>query len=121
MEGDLVRAWKRSRKKHGWDNVEDVAVDMREMLSRFAPVPNAMAEELAIYFLPGPVDEEAVYRSEEILEILGGNWGPEGSALVDEDWEFLRELINEWAPEMDMGIVTDVMRVILERGDFRGS
>ena len=119
MEGDLARAWKRSRKKNGWDNDEDIAADMRATLVRFAPVPDGMAEELAGFFLAGPVDEESVYRSEEVLEILAGEWSPRGSALVDEDWEFLRDLVNSWALEMDMGVVTDVMRVIVDRGGFR--
>ncbi len=118
MEGDLVRAWKRSKKKHGWDNDEDIGADMRETLARCAPVPRSMAEELAAYFFPGPIDEESVYRSEELLEILTGVWAAEASALTDEDWEFLKELVNEWAVEMDMGIVTDIMKVIVERGDF---
>ena len=120
MEGDLARAWKRSKKRIGWENDEAVAAEMRGTMAKFAPVPGDMAEELADFFLPGPVDEEAVYRSEEILEVLAGEWTPVDSALTDEDWEFLGDLVDAWAHELDMDIVTDVMRIIVDRGGFHG-
>jgi hypothetical protein len=120
MVGDLARAWKRSKKMNGWENQEDIAADVREAFLRFVQVPEGMAEELSGYFLPGTVDEDSVYKSEEVLEILGLEWTPQGSALDDDDWDFLRDLVNAWALELDMDIVTGVMRTIVDRGGFSG-
>ena len=120
MDGDLSRAWKRLKKKKGWDDAEGIASELRELMIRFAPVPPGMAEELADFYLPVPVDEDAVYKSEEILELLAGTWVPEDSMLEEDDWNFLKEQVNAWAPDMDMdiAIVTDVMKVVVERGGF---
>ena len=119
MEGDLARSWKRLKKKYGWDDTEGVDAELRDTMAKFAPVPRDMGEELAGFFLTSPVDEEKIWKSEEILELLAGTWEPSGSALADEDWDYIRDLINAWAVELDMTIVTDVMRVVVDRGGFR--
>ena len=118
MDGDLARAWKRLKKKYGWNETDRIALEIRENMARFAPVPKDMGEELADYFLPSPVDEESIYKAEEILELFSGTWIPVDSALADDDWEFLKEQVNAWAVEMDMDTVTDVMRAVVERGGF---
>ncbi|MCK5249544.1 MAG: hypothetical protein KAJ98_06235, partial [Spirochaetaceae bacterium] len=112
------RAWKRLKKINGWDDTEGITAELREMMIRFAPVPPGMAEELADFFIPEPVDENVIYKTEEILELLSGTWVPENSALEEEDWKFLTEQVNAWALEMDMDIVTDVMKVVVNRGGF---
>ena len=118
MDGDLSRAWKRLKKKNGWDDTEGIASELREMMIRFAPVPPGMAEELADFFIPEPVDENVIYKAEEILELLSGTWVPENSVLEEDDWKFLKNQVNAWALEMDMDIVTDVMKVVVNRGGF---
>lgn len=118
MEGDLSRAWKRLKKKRGWEDMAGITADLRETMVRLAPIPQDMAEEMADFFLTEPVDEEILYKSEEVLEVLTGDWRPADSALTDDDWDFLRELVNAWAPELDMDVVTDVMKLIVDRGDF---
>lgn len=118
MEGDLLRAWKRLRKKYGWDDRENITAEIREMMVRIAAVPSGMAEEMAEFYLPEPVDEDAVFKSEEILELLSGSWTSENSVLEDDDWDFLREQVNAWALEMDMDVVTDVMQAVVENGGF---
>ena len=118
MDGDLSRAWKRLKKINGWDDTEGITAELREMMIRFAPVPPGMAEELADFFIPEPVDENVIYKTEEILELLSGTWVPENSALEEDDWKFLTEQVNAWALEMDMDIVTDVMKVVVNRGGF---
>lgn len=118
MEGDLARVWKRLKKKYGWDDTERVDSELRENMVRFAPVPQDMGEELAGFYLASPVDEEKIWKSEEILELLAGTWEPSGSALEEDDWDFLKDLVNAWALELDMDVVTDVMRVVVDRGGF---
>ena len=120
MEGDLTRAWKRLKKRRGWEDTAGITADIRQTMVRLAPVPKDMAEEMADFFVTEPVDEEAIYKSEEILEVLTGDWISVDSALTDDDWDFLRDLVNAWASELDMSVVTDVMRVIVDRGDFSG-
>ncbi len=118
MNGDLARAWKRLKKKYGWDDTENVDAELREDLIRFVPVPRAMGEELAEFYLASPIDEDRVWKAEEILELLVGTWSAQSSTLTEDDWEYLKEQINIWAMDIDMDIVTGVMRAVVERGGF---
>jgi len=118
MDGDLARAWKKIKKHRGWDDAAGIARDMRDTMVRNSPVPRDMGEEMAAYFLAEPVDEEAVYKAEEILELMGGTWTSVDSALDDDDWDFLKDLVNDWAVDMDMDVVNDIMRAVVDRGDF---
>jgi len=118
MNGDLSRAYKRLKKKNGWDDVEVTAKELRETMIRLSPVPAGMAEEMADFYLNDPVDSDAVYRAEEILELLSGSWIPEGSILKIDDWDFLKEQVNAWAMEMDMDVVTDVMKAVVSNGGY---
>ncbi|PIE05180.1 MAG: hypothetical protein CSA76_00385 [Spirochaetales bacterium] len=119
MDGDLLRAWKRLKKKHGWNNTEAIDSDLRQAMVRILGLPEDFGEELADYFLPSPAGEEELYRSEEVMELFGGTWKPQESALNIDDWEFLRDLVNAWARELDMDTVTELMRHILDNGGFR--
>ncbi len=116
MNGDHSRAYKRLKKKNGWDNSEATAAELRETMIRLAPVPLGMAEELADFYLGNPLGADAVLKSDEILELLGGTWAPEDSLMEIDDWEFLKEQVNAWALEMDMDIVTDVMKFVVSYG-----
>jgi hypothetical protein len=118
MDGDLARAWKRIKKRRGWDDSAGIAADLRDVMIRCSPIPHDMAEEIAAFFLDEPIDEESVYKSQEILEILEGTWISRDSALTDDDWDFLKEQVNAWALDMDMGIVTGVMKLVVDRGGF---
>ncbi len=118
MEGDLLRTWKRSKKKRGWDNYGDIAADLREKMSRIVPIPQNMAVELAEYFLPGPIDEDAIYRLEEVLDIMAGQWDAGNSILNYSDYEFIKEFANAWALELDIGVLNQIMQVIVETGGF---
>jgi len=118
MNGDLSRAYKRLKKKNGWDDTDRTAKELKETMIRLSPVPAGMAEEMADFYLNDPIDSDAVYRAEEILELLTGSWIPEDSKLGIDDWDFLKEQVNAWAVEMDMDVVTDVMRAVVSNGGF---
>ncbi len=119
MNGDLSRAWKRLKKKNGWDDTDGIALGLRETMICLSPVPQGMAEEMAAFYLQNPVDDDAVYKSEEILEVLAGTWVSENSVLKEDDWDFLEEQVNSWAQDMDMDTVTEIMKAVVGSGRFR--
>ncbi|MCG8453763.1 MAG: hypothetical protein MI717_11330 [Spirochaetales bacterium] len=118
MNGNLHRDWKRIRKARGYEDEQGIAEELREVFVQMAPLPQDMGEELALRFLSEPVDDEVLYRTEEVLEVLDGQWTAQDSALRDDDWAYLRDLVDSWATELDMDVVTSVMRVVVERGGF---
>ena len=118
MDGDLTRSWKRIRKNRGWDNTAGITEDLRDAMASMIPVPRDMADELSEYFVPELVDQEVLYRAEEVLEVFSGTWTEKDSALSDEDWDYMKELVNAWAEHLDMDVVTDVMRYVVDRGGF---
>ena len=118
MEGELTRVWRRIKKRRGWEDSAGIAADLQESMAKFSPVPPDMADELADYFIGDPVDEQTVYKCEEVLELLSGSWKDQESALNHEDWIFIRDLVNLWAIELDMDIVTAVMQAVVDKGGF---
>lgn len=118
MSGDLFRAWKRSKKNRGWKSYESIAADVREVMVHLIPAPRDMAKEIANYFITLPFGEDVLYRAEEIINLFTGQWSMENSLLSDGDWDFIKEMINAWALETDMDIVTDVMRSAVESGNL---
>lgn len=118
MEANLNRTYKRSRKKRGWQDGDGIIEDLKSAFTRQAPVPKGMAEELAAWYLPSPQipDANTISRCEEILLLLNDEWTPENSLLGPDDWEFLSDLVNDWAEEMDMKVATHIMRVVVEMG-----
>ncbi|OQX29368.1 MAG: hypothetical protein B0D92_04020 [Spirochaeta sp. LUC14_002_19_P3] len=118
MNGDLFRAWKKSKKNRGRESYQSMAADVREVMARLIPAPRAMAKEIADYFITVPFDEDVLYRAEEIVNLFTAEWSREDSLLNDGDWDFIKEMINAWALEMDMDIVTNVMRATVESGNL---
>jgi len=101
------------KKKKGWDDTEGIEKELQETMIRLSPVPGGMAEELADFYLNGSFDTDGVYKADEILELLSGTWVPENSLLEIDDWDFIEEQVNAWAMEMDMDVVTDVMKAVV--------
>ena len=120
MDRDMSRAWRRIKKKRGWDDADGIASELMSVMTSLLGDPAPMAEETAAYFLGGGIDDEALYKSDEVLELFDGSWRPEGSILDNDDWDFLRDLVNVWAGELDMDVVTSVMRAVVDRGGFHG-
>lgn len=118
MNGDLSRAYRRLKKKNGWEDSGKITSEMKAAMRKLSPVPEAMAEELADFYLQDPVTADALNKSEEILELLNGTWGAENSILESDDWDFLKEQVNAWAIDMDMDVVTNVMKAVVSNGGF---
>ena len=118
MNGDLSRAYRRLKKKNGWEDTRKITSEMKAAMRKLSPVPEAMAEELADFYLQDPVTADALNKSEEILELLNGTWGAENSILESDDWDFLKEQVNAWAIDMDMDVVTNVMKAVVSNGGF---
>ena len=121
MEGELTRVWKRARKKYGRDAQEEIAGSIRHVIVKHFPIPNEMAEEIAEYYLEQEIDYCLVEKLDEIQELMNDRWLPEESALGGDDWDFLKDLINDWALEIDMELVNRIMKIVVEKGGFSGS
>lgn len=118
MDGELSRAWRKIRKRRGHDDPSGAVTDLRGIMSSLVPGPPAMGDEIAEFFLGDQADDESVYKADEVLDLLAGIALPDESLLDMSDWEFIRDTVNGWAEELDMRIVTDVMRRVVERGGF---
>ena len=121
MDGELSRAYRRIKKSRGWNNPLEISKDLKTEMVRLLPLSPLMAEDIAVFFISAAPDDNSVYRAQEVLELFDGSWERGADSLLTEnDWEYIRDSIDEWAAEMDMEIVTFIMRIIVESGGFKG-
>lgn len=118
MEGDISRYYKRSAKRHGWNAENEIAGDLKAFFIKQLPIPLNMSEELADYCFQSPLEEKLVYKLEEFIELMHERWSDSGTVLDRNDWFFLTDLINEWAMEIDMALVTYIMKIAVQKGVF---
>lgn len=84
------------------------------------PLPEPMKEDLVSYFLhPTSLDtgDEVRARAEyfsAVVDLFACDYDTEADPLRSEDWAFLRELVNDFAVELDMTIVNYVMRLVVD-------
>jgi hypothetical protein len=119
MNGELERAYRRIKKKAGWDNPERIIAELRETMVKMSPVPAQMAIEAAQYFIDDIQDDSFIYRAQEVMELFNGDPQLQKKSMLSaSDWNFIRELVDEWAAEMDMDIVTGIMTAAVDNGVF---
>ena len=116
-----MRAYRRIKKNRGWDNLPEISKELKTAMVRLLLLPPIMAEDIAVFFISDAPDNDSVYRAQEVLELFDGSWERGADSLLTEtDWEYIKDSIDEWAAEMDMEIVTFIMRIIVESGGFKG-
>jgi len=55
------------------------------------------------------------YHLGRVLDVLSGEYDERYPLETDDEWDAIREMVNEAADDMDLGTVTTVMNLLLER------
>jgi len=93
------------------------------------------AFEHSLSFLPGPMQAELFdffsrkYRADaasytvddalflgEVIDLFTGEYDEEKDPLDSEDWDFVKDSIDENALELDMQLVNYVMKLVVDKG-----
>ena len=115
MNNEFLRQYKRIGKACRWD-LTGKNGELKEALVRLTGgFPEDMAWEGVEYFLPGENTEEEVQKGADFLDLHNKELNGDASLFTGEDWLFLKELVNDYASEMDMEWVAYFMQFLLDR------
>lgn len=117
MESPFYRGMKKIRKNHFAGTAGDVERDIKELLYKNMDVDEAVCDDIFFRYCS---ERENIFDSMEILtdivDLFNGDYDEDADPLGEEDWLFVRNLVNACAEEMDMETVTYIMRFIVDRG-----
>lgn len=83
-------------------------------------MPEPMKEDLVEYFLhPTSLDsgDEVLDRARyfsAVVDLFAEDYDEDADPIRAEDWRLIRDVVNDFAVELDMGIVNYVMRLVVD-------
>lgn len=78
-----------------------------------------MGQELFDYCLgSGSFEDRHAEKLGDMVDLFAMGYDSGYNQLGDEDWDYLKELVNAYALDMDMDVVTYVMQHVVEAGVF---
>ncbi len=124
MKGcDFERTYRSLRKKYkgmiGNEESRDFRRDLLEAFLLSLGENEEMGRELFDYCTRLDLMEKLqVEKLADMLDLFHQNYDSSCNQLNDEDWVFVKELVNGFAEEMDMDNLTYVMQQVVEAGVF---
>lgn len=119
MGGEIGKGYRRISKKNGADREKCKSETYEFILSSFRMIPEEMAKEVANYFLSN-YDEykDAINKLDDVFDLFMGTELADESYLNDNDWLFIKDLVNEFAgsEQIAFDVVSDVMTIIVDKG-----
>ena len=114
---ELIRQVKQLRKKNPEVSFEDMKKPLYQTLERvLPPFPEAMVEEAWQYFILPAGNFDDLERAADFVDFCHDNLELDRSVLTEEDWLFIRDLVNMFAQELELDFISFVMGVILDKG-----
>ncbi len=115
MNNEFLRQYKRIGKACGWD-FSGKEGELKEVLVHLTgKFPEDMSWEIAENILAGENLELEVQKGVDIQDLHNGELNESQSVLTEKDWQFLKEIVNVYAAELDMEWVTYFMQILLDR------
>lgn len=116
---DFNRGCKQLRKKYNYECTEEFMADLQELFVKALGQPEDFSIELMEYCYPGNSSEDKYFdKLADMVDLFMMDYDESFDRLDSKDWAYLKELVNSWAMDMDMEIVTYVMQLVLSSGEF---
>ncbi len=116
---EFGRSCKQLRKKYNFETTDDFLSDLRELFIKSIGEHEDFCLELMDYCLsPGDVEDKDIEKLSDMVDLFHLNYNDGYNQLDQDDWVFLKDLVNVWALEMDMDTVTYVMQLVVDAGVF---
>ena len=122
-ERDLRKAFSVMRE----DSEERILARVRAIfLSYLAHLPAPLGEELWMWYADraGSGDErfsgvrELAVHLGAIIDMFDRAFDEDRTPLDEDEWELVRNLVNSVSPEMNMGILENVMQILMDHGSL---
>ena len=124
MSNLLLKKIQQIRKNHWNDKFEDqidrIADAFTDCLRR---LPDTMAEELFQHFSAGndcgsrdSLYDSCAQRLADAADLFLGDYDTDNDPLLPDDWEFVRDIVSERATDLDMDLVSYLMKLVVDHG-----
>ena len=105
-------------------NAADHAAVLSSLESSFVAcltgISEAGSREIASAVLADAVDAPTTtavtVRLAAVVDLFAGDYDEQLDPLLETDWDVVRDVVGEYAGEMDMDVVNYVMGMVLEKG-----
>ncbi len=113
----FVEQIQKLQKKHSYAYSPAYEQDVRALFLRLLGGDKQIGRELFDHVLKeGRIGEEEILRLGDMVDLFTQDYDRNISSLGPEDWEFIKDLVNAWAAEMDLELVTSIMQEVLNEG-----
>lgn len=119
MESPFYKGIKKIKKTFYSQNLKeaDVIGEMKDLLYKNLKVDDSICDDLFFRYCG---DRENLFDSafilSDIVDLFNGEYDEVNDPLEEADWIYVRTVVNSCADEMDLEIVTYIMRLIVDRG-----
>ncbi|MDC7233281.1 MAG: hypothetical protein PQJ58_08610 [Spirochaetales bacterium] len=116
---DFERSCKQLRKKYNFESSPELLEQIKELFGRSLGQPEELALDIFDYIMAGgDLEDSHVTRLSDMIDLFQMDYDEGFNSLETEDWSYLKDLVNGWALEMDMDVVTYVMQRVVDAGAF---
>jgi hypothetical protein len=117
---DFTRSCKQLRKKYKYECTDEFKNDLQDLFLRAMGQPEELSLELMEYCCPGDYMEDQNFdKMADMIDLFQLDYDETYDRLEPEDWSYLKELVNSWAMDMNMEVVTYIMQLVVAAGEFR--
>lgn len=117
MESPFFRGLKKIKKNFYAGITKDIEADIKELLYKNVRIDESICDDLYFRYCGNSdnIFDSAVTLS-DVVDLFNGEYDEGNDPLEEEDWIYVRNIVNATADEMDLELVTYIMRLIVDRG-----
>lgn len=116
---EFERSCNQLRKKYNFENSSELLIELKELFTKSMGQPEDLSLDLFDHILDRKdLEDSHVVRFSDMVDLFQMNYDDNFNSLEMNDWRYLKDLVNGWAMEMDMDIVTYVMQNVVDAGAF---
>lgn len=117
MTNEFLRQYRHLKKKNPQAGFDEIKPELREILDRsLPPFPEAMVEEAWLYFIKPAEQADDLEKAADFVDFCNNNLEVDQSVLQEDDWLFIRDLVNMFGQELELDFISDVMTVMVDKG-----
>ena len=117
MESLFYRGIKKIKKNFYSGVTADVESDIKELLYKNMDVDESVCDDLYFRYCG---NSENIFDSAEtlsdIVDLFNGEYDEVNDPLKEEDWIYIRNIVDASAEELNLEIITYIMRLVVDKG-----
>ena len=124
----FIKQVNRIRKENSSEPLEKVtAVVRKAFVGSLGFLPDGLIYDLFDYYMiryennqDSSTDKYSLfYHLGDVIDLFDQEYDEDGDPLNSEEWDYIKETMNEYADRIDMKLVTYIMRILVSKKMFQ--